>query len=483
MKKTLKLAGLLLALVMVLSMLPIAAMAEDPACSITINNPVAGQIYSAYKMLDVNTYVADESTGVATSATYKVADGWAGFFTGDMLNYFEINETTGEVTKKVTGTNTDWTAAEAEAIAKAALAYAETLEADGSITTATEGNTVITGLTPGYYVVDSTLGTLCALNTAAENATINEKNDVPTVEKVVAAIDKDFGETDTDTVSIGDVVTYTATIAAKKGADTYVFHDEMDEGLTFDSTSVVVNDGTDDLTAGEDYTLVTTGLDDDCTFEVVFAQAYLDTIAADTTITITYDATVNESAIADDDDDLDNTAKLTYGDSNTTEEKTATVNTYGFELVKTDASNNVITGAEFKLYADEDCTEEIKVVAITGGYRVATADEASSAVVIAAGDVFVDGLGAGTYYLKETKQPDGYTMLDEPKEVVIEDADLTATVTSNVWSAGGVQVINQAGQVLPTTGGMGTTLIYVAGAILVIGAGVLLVAKKRMAAK
>lgn len=467
MKKTLKLAGLLLALAMVLSMLPIAAMADDPACSITINNPVADQIYSAYKMLDVNTYVADESTGVATNATYKVADGWADFFTGDMLNYFEINETTDEVTVAA-----EWTAAEAEAIAKAALAYAEDLEADGSVTTATSGDTVITGLTPGYYVVDSTLGTLCALNTAAENATINEKNDVPTVEKVVTEITKEFGTEDTATVSIGDVVTYTATIAAKKGADTYVFHDEMDEGLTFDDTSVVVNDGTADLTAGDEYDLVTTGLDDDCTFEVVFDQDYLDTIAADTTITITYDATVNTSAIVDDDDDLDNTAKLTYGDSNTTEGKTATVNTYGFDIVKTDGTE-MITGAQFKLYADEDCEDEIAVVKLAdGSYRVALSTE--TGVVIDAGEANIDGLGAGTYYLLETKQPDGYTMLDEPVDITITNADLVDDAA--------IEVVNNAGAVLPTTGGMGTTLFIVGGAVLMIAAGVLLIAKKRMSA-
>lgn len=471
MKKTLKLAGLLLALVMVISALPIMAFAAADSYTITITNAVDGKTYSAYKIFDIESL---DLTADPVKATYKVLDPnpVASLFNGTNGlgdKCFVIDEQ-GYVTA-VDGVAD----ADLAAFAKAALELVSTADATA---TAASGSAVIDVGEDGYFLVDSTIGSLCILTSAANTATIAEKNTEPTVKKEVTAIGTDT--TDKATASIGEVVSYSVAITADEGAENYVYTDKMDAGLTW-SGSVVVNDGTADLTADDDYTLVTTGLGTGETFKVVFDQDYLDTIEDETTITITYTATVNENAISDT-GSIDNSADLTYGDDGVATTSTASINTYSFDVVKTDASKNVITGAQFKLYDAATGGNEIKVVKLAdGSYRVALSTE--TGVVIEAGEANIDGLGNGTYYLEEVKQPDGYNKLNERKAVTVNGADNLATVESDVYSTGGVQVINQAGSLLPETGGMGTTILYVVGAILVIGAGVLLVSKKRMAAK
>ena len=122
-----------------------------------------------------------------------------------------------------------------------------------------------------------------------------------------------------------------------------------------------------------------------------------------------------------------------------------------------------------------------------GTYRVATGAEKNAEgfqpATIEAGSVTIKGLDSGIYYLEETKAPAGYNVLPGRVEVKIEGANLNATVTDNTWTDGGVHVINQTGTELPSTGGIGTTIFYVLGSVLVVAAGVLLVTKKRMDGK
>ena len=103
--------------------------------------------------------------------------------------------------------------------------------------------------------------------------------------------------------------------------------------------------------------------------------------------------------------------------------------------------------------------------------------------VIKAGKATVEGLDANTsYWLQETKAPAGYNILAKRVEVKIEEANLTTTMDGDVWETGdgGVQITNQTGTELPETGGMGTTLFYVVGGLLVVGAAVLLITRRRM---
>lgn len=118
-----------------------------------------------------------------------------------------------------------------------------------------------------------------------------------------------------------------------------------------------------------------------------------------------------------------------------------------------------------------------------------TANGFTSATIVAkGGQATVIGLDANTtYWLEETKQPNGYNKLDGRVEVRIEDSNISTTLTdaSTDWEDGngGVHIINKTGAELPTTGGMGTTIFYVVGSILLGSAVILLIAKKRMGAE
>ena len=95
------------------------------------------------------------------------------------------------------------------------------------------------------------------------------------------------------------------------------------------------------------------------------------------------------------------------------------------------------------------------------------------------GKFTIQGLDAGIYYLTETQQPAGYNKLKDPLKIVIGENG-TITVDDKSITGTDVKVLNQTGSILPSTGGMGTTLFYIFGAILVIGSGVVLITKKRM---
>lgn len=184
---------------------------------------------------------------------------------------------------------------------------------------------------------------------------------------------------------------------------------------------------------------------------------------------------------------------LEYGDkSHTTWDGTET-DTFSFDLVKTDNSNKLLAGAEFELYAQETGGSAIPLVLENGQYRVATSVEAGvegfTSAKIVTNDtsmITVVGLdGNTTYWLEETKAPEGYNMLSERVAVPITDTNISAAMTDNTNSAvweegdGGIHVINKTGTLLPSTGGIGTTIFYAAGIVLMAGAVFFVVRRKR----
>lgn len=493
MKRMKKLAGLLLAMVMVFSV-ALTAFAEegtnnDTKGSITISNAVAGQTYTIYRVFDVESF----DTSIPAYA-YKINSVWK-TFAENATDYVSVDGQ-GYVT---------WVeGADVVAFAKSALEYAKVNKIVNNGSLIADGTTVIFGkdvndnntLELGYYLVDSSLGALCSINTTKPDATIEEKNEKPTVEKKVQE-DSTGNWGDANDANIGQVVNYETTIHAKKGAENYILHDKMTEGLTFDATSVVVKVGSTILSAKEnsgdtsyDYELVT-GLTTDCfpeedntteicDFHIIFNNDYLKTITGDTDIVVAYSATLNENAVIANQTN-DNDTRLVYGDENKTEWITTKTKTYEFDLVKTDKDTaKVITGATFKLYDAKTDGNEIPVVkAENGVYRVAVSGE--TGVVIEAGSPTIKGLDGGTtYYLEEITAPKGFNKLAARFEFTIESANRKATIVENVHQDGGVEVENQKGALLPETGGMGTTIFYILGAILVIGAAVLLITRKRM---
>lgn len=474
MKTTKKLATLFLAMVMVFAMV-IPTLAAETG-SIKINNPTEGQVYTIYKMFDLESY-----SGSAYSYKIETTSDWYDFVTGTGYGatYFDV-DTQGYVTAKGTP------AIDPVELAKEALQYATDNGISGTsreISAADQaaGSYTFTDLPLGYYVIDSSVGTLCALTTTQPNAELTEKNEEPTITKTVEGVA-------TSTASIGDTVHFAIQINAKKGAQKYILHDTMDAGLSLDTDSFAVKVGTTDV-ADTNYviTTTTTSLTDGCTFEISFKQDYLDTITADTTIDVTYTAKVDKDAVIGSAGNK-NTAKLTYGDHHETTPASTTTYTYSFDLVKTKSDKKVLSGAEFELYNAETAGTKINLVKVsTGKYRVADANEVAetdfTSATIEAGKVTISGLGNGTYYLQETKAPVGYNKLAARTPVTIANANLDATMDTtdtDLYVEGGVQVVNLTGTELPSTGGIGTTIFYVAGSLLAVGAIILLVTKKRM---
>ena len=489
MKKTFKKLMAALLAVALLCAMAVPAFAADAPGSITINNAVAGETYNAYKMFDV---LGQKGEGSDTTYTYRVDSNWKAFFSegGAGHQYIQLDKLDQPIPTE------NLTADQKQAFAKAAVAYATDstngITAAGTATaTGTTGKSTsvtISNLPLGYYVVDTSLGSLCSLDTVGgANVAIKEKNDVPTIDKKVKSNgSENFAET--NTAAVGDTVNYKVTINAKEGAAGYVLTDTLSKGLTFSEDSIKITDNkSNTITKGTDYTVETTpNADGSTTFKVTFLDAYLKKVVNDTEIYVDYNAVLNKDAIINNETTGNtNTAKLQYGNGSTVEEKTNTYS-FKFDLVKTDKSNKLLEGAEFQLYTVQNGGEPLKFVATADGYRLAQTGEENTVTTLVLKDkkaYTISGLNKQTYYLKETKAPGGYNQLtdrvpvDLTQDTVRTPANITDyTLTENT----GFKVENNAGATLPSTGGMGTTLFYVIGGGLMVAAVVLLVTKKRM---
>lgn len=482
---------LVIALVLV-QFMPLVSAAETTG-SIKITTPegetVNGAIdYNIYKIFDLSL------NSDATAYRYTVEEGtaWYTFFsTGAGKDYVTLTPSTG--TSYVVTWNKDKDSeSDMATLAKAALAYAKEQNIAATRTATIEQNgkeTTVTGLELGYYLVDSSLGALVALTTTNRTGTINEKNTPPTIDKVILEGNQ---ELDKNNGNIGDVVKYQVEIFAKKGAQNYVLTDTMTEGLTFNN-DVVVTVGDTRLATGTDYT-VETGAG--YTFKVKFTETYLKKITGDTTIVVTYSATINKDAAINGEGNK-NTAQLTYGDDLATNVDYTKTYVLAFDLIKNDNNNKVLEGAKFELYRSEAGGTPIQFVMDGTVYRVATAAEIADETVtkvteILVGQARIEGLDAGTYFLEETVAPEGYNKLTSRVKVTLKDvADSENSESHHTelenyenttvdYNGDDVTVINTTGTLLPSTGGMGTVLFITVGSIMVLGFGVLLVTKLRI---
>lgn len=475
MKNLKKMLASLIGLLMALTMGAMPAIAEGETGSITINDAVVGQTYTIYQVLDLESYNAS-----ANAYSYKATAAWSTFINSDQIKgtYVEV-DAQGYVTWK--------SGADVAAFAKAAQKYAK----DNSITnqgsvTATTTTVSFTGLDLGYYLVDTTLGTLCSLDTTNPNVVMEEKNEVPTNVKTVEEDSTgNYGEK--NDADIGQTVNFKSTITAQAGAENYIFHDTMSAGLTYTGVTGVTLNGTS--VDASNYTVVSTGLTDGCTFEVRFTQAFCDTLKANDQIVISYMATLNEKAVVAGEGNP-NTSKVSYGDSSNTkytpdsQTKTYTWDVDVFKYTMKGETETALAGATFTLSKNADGSNPIALVSEGNNvYRVAKTGETETITEIttdATGKFTIEGLDADTYYLTETKAPDGYNKLAGPVIIVIGENGVVNATTEAPQGVDEVKVLNQTGTELPSTGGIGTTVFYVAGGALVLIAAVLLITRKRM---
>ena len=514
MKKTFKkLMAALLAVAMLCAM-AVPALATDEAAGaaattnsgkITINNVITGRTYKIYRILNL------EYNAEPKAYRYTANDDWKAFVASrpDDLN---VDTKTGVVT---------WVNEDAEnkgsaiqAFANAAGAYAKAhsipevkaIKAEGKNGEhTTDNSTSITfdNLPLGWYLVVSDLnnGAICSIDTTDPDAEIEEKNSDSKFEKHILE-GREFKTA--NNAGIGDTVNFQIDIVVRDGQPkNYVVHDKMSEGLTFNGTVSVFLLRHSDLDASgvlvSGYTLVTETTDD-CTFEVQFDDGMLKPNDA---ISISYSATVNEKAVIAGSGNT-NEAILKYNDKTSVKHTTTTyvwdLGVHKFANLNNDDSDHALEGAEFRLYKEDGNTKKYAKFTETGTntsiYKLNKTDnwttnetDATKVKTPANGNIKFEGLDAGTYYLEETTAPSGYNKLSAPIKVEIIStlptaggtASYTVKYGDNATADNGVvRVENKTGTILPSTGGMGTTLFYVIGGGLMVAAVVLLVTKKRM---
>ena len=486
MKHARKLASLLLALVMVFALSATAFAAtvtktpEDLTglASITVDLPAvpsgatAKNEYKIYKVFDAT-----------LSSDYKISytlvagktDAPAGF-TVDANGYVTYSGSDTELT------SSDITAIKGYVTNSMLVATIETTQADKSFTVA--------GLPYGYYYITTTTGSVVTVNSTMPNASVRDKNTVPSLDKTIKGATGTIDATGKKAIArVGTDVTYTATITVGTGAENYVFHDKMGTGLSYNNDLVVKAGGNVvDISKYE-----TTPVADGDTLTVTFKNDYISTLEVGTTITLTYTAKITNAALTVNPEK--NTAYLDYGHTpgdNSTPKKETEVFSAKITVYKQDSESKPLAGAGFvlrnadgKYYKFTEATEntpaKVEWVTVTGKLEEAiTGGTITEHVSAVANNQAVvgpfQGLSDGTYTLVESTVPAGYTKATDTT-VTINGSDYTATNLEQTKT-----IENKAGTLLPSTGGMGTTIFYVLGSILAVGAIVLLVTKKRMSA-
>lgn len=451
--------------------------AVETTGTITIKNAKKDETYTVYKVLTLDSYNPDSGLYSYLPAN----DAWKTYFDTAGNQYMSLNEN-GYLKTNYTDSNAQELA---QALIKQAKEIAKTdMTIQKQVKPTVDGDLTIKDLSLGYYVIDSTVGTLCALTTTNPDATIEPKHEQPTVNKQIHDGENYVLK---NSANIGDNVLFETKIYVKKGAKNYVLHDQMHNGLTFGGMIMDAYDEISDANIKfkptQDYSIKTEGLTDGCTFELTFKQDYFDRINQDTVITIKYAATVNENAPIN--TAMENKTWLTYGDAQKTEEKKTETYTFGIPVFKYTGTNTALPDAKFILSTDENCTDSTKTLKFTKNsenkYRYDSTNGTTDLVSLTDGMINIEGIKAGTYYLKETEAPKGYNLLKAIQKIeILEDGSIKlndAAITGNVG------VKNESGSLLPSTGGMGTTLIYLIGGALVLGSGFILANKKRAKAK
>lgn len=539
-----KLLGLLLAAVMVLAM-GVPTFAASGSYTLTISGASDGHTYEAYQI-----FAGDLSENEQTLSNVKWGDGVNGEAllaalkgTEEEPTAYQTCMTAADVAKVLESYENN--SSEMKAFADIAGQHlTKTTSGTASAYNEDSKSYTISGLAAGYYLVkdkdDSVPGTDAYTDfilKVVQNTTVTPKSDVPTVEKKVQEDDKynqdggyGNGYNDVADWNIGDAVPFKLigtlpTNFADYDIYQYIFHDTLSDGLDLNEGSIKVYYASDK--AGTDKTEIPLGKyeveapgtegTDQCSFEVAFADlTSVEGVTANKYIIVEYTATLNKDAEIG----LPGNPNRVYlefsnnpnsggeGDTGKTPEDKVIVFTYELDATKVDGehTDTKLKDAEFKLY-DENGKY---VIVDADGKVTGWADNEAGGSTLKSdenGLFKVIGLDDGTYWLKETKAPDGYNLITDPikieiKATTVNDQDWTAmegpadalkvleikvTVGSTTTSGNGdtesgiveTDIKNNKGAELPETGGMGTTIFYVLGAILVLGAGGLLIARRR----
>ena len=491
-----KIAGFILAFAMILAIaMPSVVMAEE-TYTLTLDNTVTGHTYEVYQIF----------TGKLSTKDNKRVLSDLVWGSGVKANAYA------ETAKEKAKTLSD--EAKAKAFAKE-LVDGNKLSDTKVTKNSSEVTTVIDGLAAGYYLVKDTDDSLAGKHDSytayilqvVGNASVKVKSDVPTSEKKV----KDINDSESSTMTswqdsadwdIGDAVPFKIEGTLPKNYTEYEkytlkFHDKEETGLTFNKNSVKVFVDDKEITDTSKYRVVTADLEDECTFEVIFDNMKSITEADNgSVVRVEYTSTLNENAVLGERGNK-NTMHMEFsnnpndeqgGKFGKTPDDTVIVFTYKVDVNKVDEQGNKLTGAEFTLEKKIAGTPETwkKIEKVSG----------------TDGDLFeFKGIDDGEYRLTETQAPQNYDKIPNEiyfkvvaSHVILADNPTLESLNGNILTgdvgtmtftsnknAGtlSTKVVNKPGSSLPETGGMGTTILYVAGAVMILAAGAFLVMQKK----
>lgn len=534
MRKTIKrLGAVLLAMAMAVSVLCTGALAAETTYSIMVKSEVSGHTYEAYQVFKGTVATGDDKKKVLSDIEWgsgvdsaKLVEELQSAENNPFGSDFSEKDTAADIAAVVAGYDAD-------KIKKFATVVGKHLQTTATGTSGEFDSTnqiyTISGLSAGYYLVKDQDKSIDANNHDAytnyimevvQNVEVTPKTSVPTVTKKIV---ENGDKKNATTAKVGDVVNFELTGTLPDNYADYTkyqneFHDTLSKGLTYngDVEVFVKNGETETKLASTSYTVEpenrqTTTPSQDTTITVRFADLKKNTVtgANNTTVTIgkdskiivKYSATLNENAVVGEAGNT-NTVNLVYSNNpnntstGTTKDDKVTVYTFQLNVTKVDGTNNgtKLAGAKFKLYYETDNTKYyVKEVTDDNTIKswTRTENEALELTTDNNGNITVKGLKEGTYYLEETEAPDGYNKLTAPVKVEIANdstnihrldsvkADGVDGTVSDDKAIGTITVANNKGSTLPSTGGMGTKLFYTIGGILMAGAAIVLVVRKR----
>ena len=452
--------------------LGMAITAYAAAGTITITNAIAGQTYDAYRVFD---FVPADEADADAGGIYKLAAKFSGLpsytYSDDgnsvaMSSFFTVGD------NDILDTSGLASAEEAKVFGKAVLAYAKAngISNDGSTTASEDGVATISVSEYGYYVVDSSLGSAVAVDTTTPNAGIQEKNSVPEIRKHVNTATNEstvYGDKTGNDAQIGDTVEFTVEADLKIGGENYAIVDTLTPGLTLvdvQDSNVSFSDSSLGFSIDNAY------VDENGNkgFKITFEGEP----KSDTTATVTYQAVVNKDAVIASEENI-NEAFLIYGNGTETTHVTTKTMTYPLQIKKIargDTSENpkVLPGAEFKMYRESGDTQ-LKFTKVSDTeYKVDPDGSVDTIVTVAETPLTVLGLNAENYILEETQAPQGYNLLESNVGEHKHAQQVTVATSSNTGAVQVATVEDGTGLTLPSTGGIGTTIFYIIGGILVV---------------
>ena len=476
MKTLRKLIMGLLVSIMVLGM---GVTAFAAAGTITVKGAKEKQEYDAYRVFD---YVPADESNADAGGVYKLNPAFAGFETyvfnytdennnaqtANMADFFKIGDN--DIIDPI-GLKAD---ADAAIFGRAAVAYAlaNGISADGSTTATADGDATISVPEFGYYVINSSLGTAVAVDTTTPNVEVQEKNDIPKLNK------EETGATNAALVytdltggdhQIGDTIEYTVTAELKVGGKDYAIHDCVTDGLTLeDVTDANISFAPDN--AGLTYTINNSFVNDNGRkgFEIVFDGEP----NKDTVVTVKYTAVLNEDAVINPSPNI-NEAYLTYGKEGDGTHIEIKDYTYPVAIRKVaKGTDKLLKDAKFQIYREFD-KSLVKLTKVSDTeYKVDPNGPVTEFTTVEADNILITGFAPEKYVLVETQAPKGYNLLEGKVTVdgtTYEHAqEMVVTKNSTVEAVQVEKVEDGTGLTLPSTGGIGTTIFYIVGGILIV---------------